>query len=41
MKNDMQMLDEIWIVGYTVFDLTEGDPILGEIGEDKCWPVSI
>lgn len=41
MKNDMQTLDEICIAGYTVFDLMEDDPILGDIGDDKCWPVSI
>lgn len=41
MKNDMQTLDEICIAGYTVFDLMEGDPIWGDIGDDKCWIESL
>lgn len=41
MENDMQTLDDIWIAGYTVFDLMEDDPIWGDIGDDKCWIESL
>ena len=27
MENDMQTLDDIWIAGYTVFDLMEDEPM--------------
>ncbi|MCS3552746.1 MULTISPECIES: hypothetical protein [unclassified Sphingobacterium] len=41
MKNDMQTSDEILLEGYTFFDLLDREPILGDIDDDKCWPVSI
>ena len=27
MENDMQKLDDIWIAGYTFFDLMEDEPM--------------
>lgn len=41
MNNEMQAIDETLIAGYSFFDLLVDGPILGEIGDDKCWPVSI
>lgn len=41
MNNEMQAIDEILIEGYTFFDLLDGDPILGDIADDKCWPEAL
>lgn len=41
MNNEMQAIDETLIAGYSFFDLLVGEPIFGDIGDDKCWPEAL